>query len=340
MNPVHRNKQSLVTRLSAPLATASMVVWALAGSVVHAQPAWKPDKSVEIIIGTTPGGPQDHMGRMLQKVLQDGRWLDVPLNVVNKPGGGGAIGLAYLNQRPGDGRYLMINAPTMISNYIMGKTKFSYADFTPIAVMGIEYEAIFVRADSPLKSGRDLVDRLKKDPTSLTATIGSAIGNSAHLALALAMRAAGVDIKKMKTVVFNSVNDGATALLGGHVDYASSPPSVLMQLVEAGKLRVITITAPQRVGGDLATVPTWKEQGVNATYEVWRGLAGPKGMTPAQVAFWDDVLGKAVKTEDWRKDLERGQVENIYRNSVETGKYWREQHEEVRAILGELGLAN
>ncbi len=325
---------------------AGVAAWIVAGLllalplIASAQPAWKPDKFVELIIGTTPGGPQDHMGRMLQKVLQEGRWFDAPINVVNKPGGGGAVGLAYLNQHQGDGRYLMINAPTMISNYITGKTPFSYADFTPVAVMGIEYEAILVRTDSSLKTGRDLVDRLKKDPASLTATIGTAIGNSAHLSLALAMRAAGVDIKKMKTVVFNSVNDGATALLGGHVDYASSPPSVLMQLVQAGKLRIIAITSPQRVGGELASVPTWKEQGVNATHEVWRGLAGPKGMTQAQIAFWDGVLGKAVKTEDWRMDLERGQIENVYRGSAETGKYWREQHEEVRAILSDLGLAN
>jgi putative tricarboxylic transport membrane protein len=303
-----------------------------------AQAAWKPEKAVEIIIGATAGGPQDHMGRMLQKVLQDGRFIDAPVSVVNKPGGGGAIGLAYLNQHAGDGRYLMINAPTMLSNHIMGKTQLSYADFTPVAVMGLEYEAIVVRAESPLKTGKDLVERLRTNPGSLTASIGTALGNSAHLALVLAMKAAGVDIRQLKTVVFN-VNEGTTALLGGHVDYASSPTSVLMQLIESGKLRVLAVTSPQRVRGELASVPTWKEQGVNATYEVWRGIAGPKGMTAEQIAFWDELLGKVVKTEEWRKDLEQGKVENVYRNSAETAKYWRDQHDEVRALLTELGLA-
>ncbi len=329
MTPIKR-----ITSLAAVVAAVVLP----ATPPVHAQSAWKPERSIEIVIGATAGGPQDHMGRMLQKVLQDARLIDVPVSVVNKPGGGGAIGLAYVNQHPGDGRYLMINAPTMLSNYIMGKTQLNYLDFTPVAVMGLEYEAIVVRADSPLRSGHDLIDRLKKDPAALTASIGTALGNSAHLALALAMKAAGVDVKRLKTVVFN-VNEGTTALLGGHVDYASSPTSVLMQLIETGKLRVLAVTAPQRVRGELANVPTWKELGVNATHEVWRGLAGPKGMTAAQIAFWDDALGKAVKTEGWREDLEQGKVENIYRNSAETAKYWREQHEEVRAILTELGLA-
>ena len=319
--------------------SAAVLLLIAAAECAQAQPAWKPDRPVEIIIGTAPGGPQDHMGRMLQKVLQDNRWFDVPLTAVNKPGGGGAVGLAYLNQHAGDGRYLMINAPTMLSNQITGKSPFGYADFTPLAVMGVEYECVAVRADSPLKTGKDLVDRLKKDPGSLSVAIGTSPGNAAHMAFATAMKIAGIDIKKLKTVSFNSVSEGTTALLGGHIDVESAPPSVLLQLVQTGKLRILAITAPRRARNELANVPTWKELGVDSTHEVWRGLAGPKGMTRAQIAFWDDVLGKAVKTEEWRKDLEQGQVENIYRDSAETGKYWKEQYEQARAILTDLGLA-
>src|SRR5664279_2235204 len=91
----------------------------------HAQPAWKPEKSVEIIVGTSPGGPQDHMGRMLQKVLQESRLIEVPISVENKPGGGGAVALAFLAQRTG-GSSLMINAPTMLSNQITGRTTIPY----------------------------------------------------------------------------------------------------------------------------------------------------------------------------------------------------------------------
>jgi len=317
---------------------ALAVVFAAAAGAQTAG-AWKPDKPVEIIIGTSPGGPQDHMGRMLQKVLQDNRWFNVALNVINKPGGGGAIGFAYVNQHAGDGRFVMINAPTMLSNHITGKAPFGPNDFTPLAMLGVEYECVAVRAESPLKSARDLVERLKKDPSSLSVAIGTSIGNSAHLSFAIAMKAAGVEIKKLRTVVFNSVNEGVTAVIGGHVDVTSSPPSTLLPLVQAGKLRILAIAAPQRARGDLAQVPTWKELGVNGSHEVWRGLAGPKGMTREQIAFWDDVLGKAVKTDDWRNDLERGQIENIYRNSAETGKYWKEEYDEVRVILTDLGLA-
>ena len=309
-----------------------------AAATAHAQPVWKPEKSVEIIIGTSPGGPQDRLGRTLQKVLQESRLVDVPVSVENKPGGGGAVALAALAQRTG-GSTLMINAPTMLNNQITGKSPLPYTDFTALAILGIEYECVAVRADSPLKSAKELVDRLKKDPSALSVSIGTSLGNAGHLAYALAMKAAGVDIKKLKTVAFNSAGDGITALLGGHIDLASTPPSAVLQHVQAGKLRVLALTAPTRAHGELANVPTWKELGVNSTHEVWRGLIGTRGMTRAQIAYWDDVLGRLVKTDAWKKELELTQIENVYRNSAETVKYLKAEYDESRVILTDLGLA-
>jgi len=233
----------------------------------------------------------------------------------------------------------MINAPTMLNNQITGKSPLPYTDFTALAILGIEYECVAVRADSPLKSAKELVDRLKKDPSALSVSIGTSLGNAGHLAYALAMKAAGVDIKKLKTVAFNSAGDGITALLGGHIDLASTPPSAVLQHVQAGKLRVLALTAPTRAHGELANVPTWKELGVNSTHEVWRGLIGTRGMTRAQIAYWDDVLGRLVKTDAWKKELELTQIENVYRNSAETVKYLKAEYDESRVILTDLGLA-
>ncbi len=311
---------------------------ALAAPPAKAQPAWKPEKSVEIVVGTSPGGPQDRMGRMLQKILQEQRLVDVPVSVENKPGGGGAVALAALAQRSG-GSTLMINAPTMLSNQITGRSPLQYTDFAPLAILGIEYECVAVRADSPLKSAKELLERLKKEPSALSVSIGTSLGNSGHLAFALAMKAAGVDIRKLKTVAFNSAGDGMTALLGGHIDLASTPPSAVLPHVQSGKIRVLALTAPARARGELANVPTWKELGVNSTHEVWRGVIGPRGMTRAQIAYWDDVLGRLVKTETWKKELEQSQIEDIYRNSAETAKYLKAEYDESRVILTDLGLA-
>lgn len=300
---------------------------------------WKPEKPVEIIVGTTPGGPQDRTGRLIQRILQEQKLVPVPVNVVNKPGGGGVIGLTYLSQHPDDGHYLMVNSMTLFTNHITGRTALAYTDFTPLAVIGAEYVGVAVLSDSPVKSGRDLAERLKKDPASLSVSIGTAFGNATHISYALAMKAAGVDIRKLKTVVFNSGGDAMTALLGGHVDAMASAPSTLLQHIKAGKVRMLAVVAPQRLAGEFAGIPTWKELGVNVTFELWRGLAGPKGMTGAQIQFWDDALGKMAKTEEWKKQLAQFNMEDVYRASAETARYWRAEHAEVKVVLTELGLA-
>jgi putative tricarboxylic transport membrane protein len=233
----------------------------------------------------------------------------------------------------------MVNAMTLFTNPITGRTPLAYTDFTPIAVMGIEYVGVSVRADSPVKSGPELVERLQKDPSSLSIAVGTALGNATHVSLALAMKKAGVVIRKLKTVVFSSGGESMTALLGGHIDASASAPSTLIEQIKAGKVRMLAIGAMRRLAADLAGVPTWKELGVDAEFELWRGLAGPKGMTRAQVQFWDDALGKLVRTEEWKNDLARFEMEDVYRNSADTARYWKAEHDEVKAVLTELGLA-
>ena len=310
----------------------------LTPAVAGAQ-TWKPERAVEIVIGTSAGGPQDRMGRSVQRILQEKKLVTVPLNVVNKAGGGGAVALNYLNQHPGDGQYLAVNALSTLTNYITGKSAIGPNDLTPLAMMGAEYVGITVRAESPLKSGKDLLDILRKDPSALSVAVGTALGNATHLSFVLAMKAGGVDIRKLRTVVFNSGGDSMTALLGGHVDVAASAPSAMLPQVQAGKLRIVVIGAPARLTGDLAKVPTWKELGVNSAFDLWRGLAGPKGMSRAQVQFWDAALGALVKTDEWKKELADNDVENIYKNSADTAKQWKAEYDEVRAVLTELGLA-
>ena len=314
------------------------VVLIFASAVACGQ-TWKPEKPVEIIIGTSTGGPQDRMGRAVQRILQEKKMVVVPMNVVNKAGGGGAVALNYLNQHAGDGHFMAVNALAMLTNHITGRSTIGPTDLTPLAMMGAEYVGITVRAESPLKTGKDVLDQLKKDPSSLSVAVGTALGNATHLSFVLAMKAGGVDIKKLKTVVFGSGGDSMTALLGGHVDVAASAPSAMLPQVQAGRLRIIVIGAPARLGGELAKIPTWKEIGINSAFDLWRGLAGPKGMIRAQIQFWDAALGALVKSDEWKKELAENQVENIYKNSADTALQWKAEYDEVKAILTELGLA-
>jgi putative tricarboxylic transport membrane protein len=301
--------------------------------------SWKPDKNIEVLVGTTPGGPQDRQGRLVQRILQEHKLIEQPSNVVNKPGGGGAVALAYMAQHAGDGHYLQIVAQPLLSNHVAGRSKTTYTDFTPLAILAVEYVALVVRADSPIKDAREFVDRMRKDPAAYSVAIGTTVGNATHSSYAHAMKAAGVDIRKIRSVAFNSAAESQTAAMGGHVDAAAGAISTVLAQVRAGKLRVLTVGAPRRWGGELANVPTWKEIGVDSAQDLWRGLAGPPGMTPAQIAYWDSVLGRVVKSPEWLKDLETNLMANAYKNSAETFKHWQKEYAEVKALFTDMGLA-
>jgi putative tricarboxylic transport membrane protein len=299
---------------------------------------WKPDKPIEIIVPTTPGGGMDRTARLLQKILQDGGLVSVPVTVVNKAGGGGAVSLVYLNQHAGDAHYVAINSPNLIANDINGRGTVKYRDITPLANLFSEYTVVAVRADSTLRNGQDFIDRLRKDPASLAVSTPTTLGSVNHMSFALVAKSAGVDPRKLKAVVLGSGGDAAMAVLGGHIDAHTGTPSSVVRLVQDGKLRVIGILAPKRIGGPYANTPTWSEQGYKAVMDTWRGVIGAKGLTPAQIAYWDGILAKAMTTDIWKQALAQNTWEANYLNSAQTRKLFDEDHAEYRGILGELGM--
>jgi putative tricarboxylic transport membrane protein len=270
--------------------------------------------------------------------LQDSGLVKVPVTVVNKPGGGGAVSLVYLNQHAGDGHFLATNTPNIIANDINGRTPVRYTEITPLATMADQYTAVAVRADSPLRTGQDMIDRLRKDPGSLAVSTPTTLGSINHLSYALVARAAGIDVKKLKAVILGSGGDGATAVLGGHVDAHVGTTSSVIRMVEAGKLRVLAIAAPKRLGPPYEGTPTWTEQGYPVVLGTWRGVIGPRGMTREQIAFWDDVFAKVVASETWKKALRDNSWEANYLDSDGTKKLFEADYAQYRSILADLGM--
>jgi putative tricarboxylic transport membrane protein len=327
-------KQTHMRKLSILLACVAATL--LAGPAAG---QWKPEKNIEIIVGTGPGGGQDKTARTVQHLLTDKRFIEAPVTVVNKPGGGGAVGWAYLNQHAGDAHYAVIGTTTLLTSQIIGRSPVGFTDITPLAMLLSESVALSVRQESPLLTGKDLVERLKKDASSVSASIGSSVGGPNHIAFALIAKAAGGDVKRLKTVIFQGGGEAITATLGGHVDLISSAANNVIPHLAAGKMRVLGIAAPQRLGGVFAKVPTWKEQGIDVHITNWRMLAGPRGLTAAQIANWDGALAKLVKTDEWKKDLDNNVFENTYMNSDETRRYLKAQYDQFHAALSEVGLA-
>ncbi|HEV8517005.1 MAG TPA: tripartite tricarboxylate transporter substrate-binding protein, partial [Burkholderiales bacterium] len=149
---------------------------------------WKPERGVEIVAPSGAGGSTDRTARVVQRILQERKLVDVPVTVTNKPGGSGTIGLNYLNQHVGDGHYLIIATTGAISNHIMGLIPYNHNDFTALAMLFDEYLGVTVKMDSPLRSGRELAERLRKDPEALSIGISTSVGGANHTALMVCLR--------------------------------------------------------------------------------------------------------------------------------------------------------
>jgi putative tricarboxylic transport membrane protein len=319
------------------LAYAAMSLFAGGVQDVAAQ-AWKPDKAIEIIAVNAPGGGSDRIARIMAKVLQESRLLEASVNVVNKPGGGGSVAYAYLNQHPGDGHYVVLASKAIITNNLVGRGP-SYTEFTPVANLFSEWISVTVRPDSPLKSGQDLVEQLKKDPAALSFGIATSLGNLNHQGAAAALKAAGIEVKKMRTVIFQSGGAATTAMLGGHIDVVPITAAFAASMVRNGQVRLIAVSSPQRLAGVLAEVPTWRELGYNVVVSNWRSVIGPKGMTEAQVAYWERALRRMAESEEWKKELELNFWTSEFTGSAETRKRMERDNAQERAFLVELGLA-
>jgi len=291
-----------------------------------------------VIAGVPPGGPLDTTARLIQKFVQR-RHATLPVIVMNKPGGGHVIGMTYLNQHAGDGRYVAMALPNLLTNRITGAHPLTYTDVTPLALLTSEYIGLSVRADSPLKTAKDLLAKLRADPTSLTFAITNrASGN--HIAAGSVLKAAGIDLKAVRFISYKGAAETTTAVLGEHVDVVMATPTSAWKHVQAGKLRMLAVTSPRRLGGDIAVVPTWKELGVNAVSANWRAVVGPKGLSASQVAYWDQVFGAMVKSAEWQEALALNQWEDEYLNSANAARFMRDEYKELETLLTALGDAN
>lgn len=297
-----------------------------------ADPAWKPTRPVEFIAQNAPGGGSDRILRLIAKVLQEQKALDTPLSVVNKPG----VWSVYIAQQ-GDGHYLVLSGQDLVSMNIVGQGA-SHLDFTPVAHLFGEYVSVTVKPDSALRTGSELVERLKKDVNALSIGIATRLGGANHLGVAVALHRGGVDIRKTRNVIFSSGGAATTALMGGHVDVAPVTAAFAASLLRSKQVRVLVVAAPQRLGGVLSEVPTWREQGYDAVVTNWRAFLGPKKMTPAQVAYWESAFRRLSESEEWKKEL----AENFWRgeffSGAETLKKFERDQAQLRLFYKELGL--
>ena len=310
-----------------------------AASAATTAQTWSPQKNVEIVAPSAPGGSNDKTARLLERIFLANKLVPTAIIVVNKAGGGAMIANTYVSQRVGDPHYLLIGGGGISSNHIIGASPLTVADFTPIASLVNDYAVFAVNANLPIKTGKDLADRLKKDPRSVTVGFANAFGSTRHITAGLLIKALGGNPRELKPVVFKGSAEAVTAMLGGHLEVVVIGAGNVVAHVGGGRMRVVAIASPQRLSGPLADVPTWREQGIDLVNGSSRGIFGPKGLTPPQVAYWANALRKVSETPEWKADLEKNYWAEDFATGAKLRKDLEQEYAEIKVVLTDLGLA-
>lgn len=292
-------------------------------------------ENFKIMIGANPGGGYDQLGRGIGKAMQE---AGVAGNITyeNKGGAGGTIGLAqFVNSSKGDPNSLMVVGGIMVGAIVQNKPPVTLANATPLARLMAEYNVFVVPANSPLKSIKEVVDQMKKDPASVKWGGGSK-GSIDHVSVAMIARETGVDVAKVNYVPFKGGGEATAAVLGGHVTVGTSGWGELQEFITSGKMRAIAITAPARLKG--VNVPTLKEQGINVELGNWRGLYAAPGITPEQRKALEAAIVKATKTKSWNETLEKNNWSPAVMTGTEFEKFVDEDHARLRALMVKLGM--
>jgi putative tricarboxylic transport membrane protein len=302
-------------KFSKTLCTVGMM--ALAGFSGLAQAQWKPTKTVDVIVHTGPGGGNDLLARAVAQMLEKEKLLPVRMQVVNKPGGNGAVAAAAIAERKGDSHTIGFITSVWIANPLTtSEAKVTLHDLTPVARLLLEPAVFAVRADSPYKTLKDFIDAAKAKPGELKQSGGSVTSRDNIVRQQLQQHTGA----KWAFVSFQGGGERLAALLGGHVDMMVIEPQEAGEQIRAGKLRVLAQIADTPLPG-YPNTPTLKQAGFDivATPQI-RAVVAPPAIPKEALAYYEDLFNKLRQTASWKKYVADNQLEDSYAGGAELAK--------------------
>lgn len=267
-----------------------------------------PEKPVEVLVPTNPGGGWDITGRTAAAVLNQEGIVPVAMPVTNMAGAGGYVGFTHLvEQHKGDPYIIMATSSVKLVNAKVNKWKYlPWKDATPLARLYVDWESIFVKKDSRLSSIKDLVESLKKDPKSVVIA-GATPPDVDFLFLVMLLKKAGINFKDIKYVGYHGGGEIVTAVMGGHADVGVACVGEAIPQARAGSIKLVGVASEKRLAEPLQDTPTLKEQGFDIVFGNWRGFYGPPEMPGYARDYWREALRKMVTTNAWKDALKRFQ---------------------------------
>jgi putative tricarboxylic transport membrane protein len=294
-----------------------------------------PSKPIELVSSTGAGGGSDLVCRLVAEIIGKEKLLPQPVYVVNKAGGGGAIGQTYVSGRRGDPYVFMLAATNLVAAPIRTGLDIGVDKFQPLGAIGFDLNAISVAEGSPYRTLKDLIAAARDKPGTISVGTTSPAGG-AHAMMHRLQKLTGA---RFNIVSFKSGAETVTAVMGGHLHVTAENLGEVLQPVEAKKLRLLAVPSAKRLPA-LPNVPTLKEQGFDIHAGAMRGFVSPAGVPREVTKLLEDTLARVHKSAAWKDYMAKNMYEDVYMNGEEFGKWLAAQHTEMLQFLTDIGLAH
>jgi len=295
-----------------------------------------PDRPITIIVPWGAGGGTDGVARFVAAELE--KELKQPVNVVNRTGGSGVVGHQAIASATPDGYTLGLLTVEIAMMRHAGLTQLSYNDYTPLALVNFDPNAVFVRTDSPIKDVKDLIAAAKANPGKLKAS-GTGQGGIWHLGLAGMLVDAKLPGNAITWVPSQGAAPGLQDLVAGGVDIASCSLPEARALIDAGKVRALVLMA-DKPDALFPKVPLLKDAtGSSWTNGAWRGFAGPKGLPKEVVDKLAPALKKIYDSKAYADFLASRGFGATWGDAAAYGKFMAKEDQDKGAVMKAVGLA-
>ena len=294
-----------------------------------------PSKPITMINPFPPGGVVDIVGRPLAAIME--RTLKQPVLMVNRPGAGGAVGMAAAAKAPPDGYTILMGLSSIsifpVADRINGKAPaYELRDFAPIALVTADPTVLVVRTDGPYQTLKDFVDAAKASPGKINYS-SSGVYGTLHVAMEIFANAAGI---KLFHVPYQGGGPAVTALLGGQVQALASGPAAAIGQIKGGKMRALASWSTKRLDL-LPEIPTFRELGYDAEFYIWSGVFVPAATPLPVVSKLREAVRDAANSAEFRGAMEKVSTPVSYLDAAEFQKYWEADAARLKVALEKIG---
>ncbi|WP_106477275.1 Bug family tripartite tricarboxylate transporter substrate binding protein [Phytohalomonas tamaricis] len=303
--------------------------------------AFQPSGKIDCLAPSDPGGGWDFTCRSVGRVLEQQDMVPASVQTTNMAGAGGGVAFAHTVSKRKNDEQLIVAASTATTTRLAQKQfPGMNADMVKwAAALGADYGIIAVGKDSPYSTLDELIAALKENPGSVSFAGGSALGGWDHLKVLQVAKAADIDnLRKIKYLSYNNGGEAITQVMGGHVAAFTGDVSESMGFIQSGDLKVLAVLSDERLPGELADLPTAKEQGINTVAPNWRGFYVPSGVSDDVYGWWVKTLDQVYETDAWKQIMTQNGLMPFHKSGQEFTDYVHQQVDDIHSLSQEIGL--